>query len=622
MKSVIELSELGKILYIFDHGELLCNEPEEYGEIIKLLNQIGKRSKFLFTSRVRPTIGFDIKSYQLSMPTKDEVISMLKYYIKTESKWLFKLVDIIGYHPFVIKTIGISCHGEYLSETELITKAKTAIQQPDEVQKYFKELILSMDQRVRSWLYIAFLCNGAIFKKIIPINDLERINNFGLILDEEKNCNNEYITFHPIVISSVENIVNKKEAAKVVLNILDKISLTTYSTFYKYICYCRLKDKKANDFLIDYWQEWTEILGSSQGQAIIQEKWGDFPDINILDLFFGIIQIYRGSHDELIQAAKTFFDIHKNRDTFKELRTLALLEYIECIRKIYGPRRGINLLLKNVDIINEGILDADRNSKINNIEQYCLGTIYFLIGNILRSAESYSEAINFYNHCLIFFGDKSVGNAALQRMHAYYGISVCRLRQGLADVAIATIDHYLRQGNIISDFGLALMLLSKGKAQLIDSDIDEGMSSILKATNLFKELGLAYYYERCQLIMGVLEHLDGNNENAQIILSNLIERSDGTKALDIRAKTLMYYLENEIPSNFQSIIEKIEEHCGKKIALTYQHLLSENNFLINPQELSMNSIHFRNGKIIIHKKENIADRKIPKKVKNIPWLID
>lgn len=629
IEAIISLAGLVKMVFVLDHGELLCDTSYDWMEIIRFLTELPEGTHFILTCTEEPSLGISLQRFNLSFPNVDEVMGILAHWIQAKPKWLRNLAEIIGNHPFVIKHVSIRCRGRYTQEKLLQAKVREALHGSKEVLSYFAELIGQLEPRLCSWLALASVCNGSVSKEIIPYDDFYDIQRQGLILLESEDLHSGRVTFHTIVVNAVQEKLTSEYLINLVIERLNQFSSSAISTYYIYTCYVQAgEDEKSIKIFINHWQEWAEVLGSDKCLAVLENV--DTSNIEYLsncrNLFVGIVRIFRGSRVDLSESIKLFIEIYEQADTTPEIKAIALMEYIECIRKSVGPGEALKLLVQNSDLLNQiivGLEEIPNERKL--LFTYCVGTTYFLIANLLRATEQYHSAIKCYHHSLEWFSSEEKGNLALQTMHAFYGIAESQLKQGCPDVAIATIDHYFMLGRMLSKFGEALMLLLKGRALLVLNQPSNGMKNTHKSALLFKELRLPYYYERCQLVLGALHLRKRNIRSAKRILSELAQLTDGTLGLNIRAHILLDYIEKSLTrENYIADLREIRKHCGAKVALAFNMLMidgKENQGLCD--ETYQETIELQEGNLIKIMTRDTKDMsKSFLENEGIPWLID
>lgn len=621
LESVFKLLELGEFIFIVDHGEYL-NDRKYFKDF---LESLPPSCKFIFTSRIPPSVAIKTETFILNMPNDIEALSILKNWIKARENWIKEIIPIIGNHPFVLKRVAISCSGNYINKKSLLNCIRNEIETSGDVTLYFSKLISTLDQNLYIWLSLAFLCDGVIIKEVLPENDQKELRIQGLILSEQKNAFPSTIHFHPIIIDAVAATTSISDASKMIIDHLMTLDVTPFTSFYRFICSIKInRIQIARDILINHWQDWTEVLGSYKSLAILESHAHIINNEIYNNLFIGVIKIYCGSYSYLTDASKLFLLNIQNKNVQQILKTLSILEYIECIRKMDGINSAREVLTENIEEINNGIYKINNDSNIPNEDifyPYCISTIFFLLGSYFRNNESFSESIQCYQKCISLVGNQNYGNLALQKMHSFYCIADLQLKHGYAETSLETVNHYYLTSNIKSKFGDALMFLLEARAFLVLSEFKSGIENVVIAEKFFKELNLPYYFERCQIVKGCLNLQNGKKNIASNILNELITTSDGALALDVRAKILSNIIIDSLYEIDNNDLYKIYKYNGYNIFRTFCKVLNYSNYekiIIDYQDRKLITIDEN-----FHLKIS-SQQKSKKEINEIPidWLID
>ena len=299
------------------------------------------------------------------------------------------------------------------------------------------------------------------------------------------------------------------------------------------------------------------------------------------NLFLSIIYIFQGKPNDLKKAYEKCQEINSKPNNPLVIRLLAMIEAIECQRKQFGPNHSIKLLYENLEVINEMINKSISDNYEINGKNYYLGTVFFLIGNILRSMEDNENAIVAYKASQHFINlEKTcLYNASLQKVHIAYGISESYLKVGECNLAIEFADESLRDYRTSSKFGEALLYLLKARAYLclVSSKTGfykESLRSLKKAKSLFEGIRLPKYIQRCKLVEGAIYCKTNQQKNANRILSELRSELDADDEMAYRVNILLDYILGKKSSASASQIIKIKNRKGTRIGGFY-YMLSD-----------------------------------------------
>ncbi|MDD5531019.1 MAG: hypothetical protein PHX21_13460 [bacterium] len=635
--AVFGLSTLKNILFIIDHGELLCNTPDRFKDITTFFSEIPDNCRVIITSQKNIDFIKDINTYYLKLPTTREVVEMLSYWISTKSKWIEELAGLVGNHPFVIRQIGVSCKGSYDKKETLEKQLQSNIRYSIEVNAYFKNLIDELSEDIKFWIYLILLSdeNGFIYKEAVPEPILLYLEEQQLILSEDNQENLDIITFHPIIVNAIKQS-NSTQMFSLILQKLEQLQVSPLIAYYKFLCHKRLKNNnEAKELILNHWLEWIEVLGPTNSLAIFETEATPQAVLKELDKYqclrkiaCGIARMLRGTREDLSLATELFQELYYSQKNISPyLKLLVLCEYIECIRKKDGTEVALSFIEEKIEEINSGIEYLNKNPSSEATQVYCYGTIYFLWGNFFRAVEDHFQAIKSYDLSLSYFSLREEDfNISIQKTHSYYGIAESHLRVGDFNSALSTVSHLFSSQPVTSHIVRALTNLQRGRAYLLGNKIDEGIKSVEKAINLFRKLNLSHYYARCQLVLAALYLRKKDINISADILNKLKEYSDGysSRAINIRAKILLNIINTSKIKMSDVEFDTICKHCGLTIAISYK-LLQEGDSkeideLLNKAS-SIIKLTEDSNKIIVDKTASLTRLKEKAKT-SLTWLID
>ena len=228
-------------------------------------------------------------------------------------------------------------------------------------------------------------------------------------------------------------------------------------------------------------------------------------------MYSSIIHIFQGRKEDLIIAKRKCEDLYSSSTLPLVIRLLAKIESIECQRKLYGPNYAIELIYGYLETLNDMLYKTISNEYICYGKYYYLGTFFFLIGNILRSMEDHTNAINAYKISLRYISkeDAKLRNAELQKIHIEYGIAESYLKVGQSALAIELANETIRIAKTSAKFGIALLHLLKARAYLClnfsrTKNYKEALKSVKMAEKLFESIRLPNYIQRCKFVEGAI----------------------------------------------------------------------------------------------------------------------
>lgn len=575
------LSIITDIALVFDHAELLMNHGyEELKNFLPFLNQL--RTRVILTSKNSIDCNLtNIREWTLTNPTEKEKIAMLNYWIKTKQIWLESISQQITNHSFLICLIGRKFKGTYKYKKEL-KGLKEYIAGASDISDFLEKIINELPINIRFWIYLANLCQGSVFSQVIPTLAIDVLYNCGLINEQ-----GESITFHPLIIRNVEIDCSKEKTKEMIikqLSQIENIKKQSMIEYYKFISFGDDNYIDKSKVLINNWQGWVEEIDSYKTQALISKMMLNYEcnsEQVYYDLFLSIIYIFQGKPSDLTNANEKCQQIYSEPNNPLVIRLLAMIESIECQRKQFGPNHSIQLLYNNLDTINEMLNKSISDYYILYGKNYYLGTIFFLVGNILRSMEDNENAVIAYKASQRFINmeDTSLYNASLQKVHIAYGISESYLKVGEWNLAIEFADESLRDYRTSSKFGEALLYLLKARAYLCsvsskDNFFNESLNSVKKAKYLFESIRLPKYIQRCKLVEGAIYCKTKQIKNAQKTLSELRSELDDDDEMAYRVNILLDYILGKKSSASASQIIKIKNRKGTRIGGFY-YMLSD-----------------------------------------------
>ncbi len=569
-------STIKNIALIFDHAELFSEI--KYQELISFLpdlNQLSTGIILTSTCSQNDNILYT-REWLLANPSDDEKIEMLSYWIKTNRVWLKSLANQITNHSYLICLIGCQFKGSYKRKKDLACIEDYIVEAAD-VSNFLKKIINELPINIRFWIYLAYLCNGSVFSQAIPNSVLEKYNTCGLIKEI-----GESIVFHPLIMRAVEAEYSTIELEKIVYDHLCNITdekCKTLIEYYKYLCLGDGNYKKKSEILVNNWQSWSEEIDSYKTQALIEKlklSLGSNRQSVYYDLFSSIIHIFQGSKDDLIIASRKCEELYSNQNIPMVLRLLAKIESIECQRKLNGPIYSIELIYNDLDIINDMLSITISDDYVFYGKYYYIGTVFFLIGNILRSIEDHSNAIIAYNISLQYINKEvpDLRNAELQKVHIAYGIAESHLKDGQSCLAIELANESIRTVKTTAKFGVALLYLLKARAHLCSTfsniqNYRDALTSVKKAEELFKSIRLPNYIQRCNFVEGAIYTKKGRLLAARKSLVVLNEHLMGTDELTYRVNILLNYVIGIKGTTSVSQVNAITKRKGKQIGIFY-----------------------------------------------------
>lgn len=615
-------SGLSKIVLVFDHSELFLGEL--YKEIVNFLPTINNlRTNIILTSTNSQNIdAVQIKEWKLNNPSDDEKIEMLSYWIKTKRAWLVDFANQITNHSYLICLIGHRFKGNYKRKRDLVSINDQIIDAKN-VSGYLSKIINELPINVRFWVYLAYLCKGSVISNAIPKFAIEMYDARGLIKEI-----GETTVFHPLVLHAVALEHQKTELEKIVYdqlcNIIDEKSLTLVE-YYKYLCLDESKYNEKSEILTNNWQTWSEEIDSYKTQALIEKlkiSLGSLQKEEFYDLYSSIIHIFQGRKEDLIIAKRKCEDLYGSSTLPLVIRLLAKIESIECQRKLYGPNYAIELIYGYLETLNDMLYKTISNEYIFYGKYYYLGTFFFLIGNILRSMEDHTNAINAYKISLRYISkeDAKLRNAELQKIHIEYGIAESYLKVGQSALAIELANETIRIAKTSAKFGIALLHLLKARAYLClnfsrTKNYKEALKSVKMAEKLFESIRLPNYIQRCKFVEGAIYAKKKNMTSAQKIFEELKEHLSETDDMAFRVNIFLNYITGIKGTISIADIEAITRRKGKQIGLFYQKLSKVENRI--PLSEATNTISINNDQLIRDKFTiNILDSS------EILWAVD
>lgn len=621
------LINISDIVLIFDHSELINdNDNKQWINFLEMVNEL--RTHIILTSTCK--FSFDkirVSEYYLENPNNSEKSEMLAYWINTKKAWIDSIGEQITNHSYLICLVGQKCRGRYSRKKDLEYAINEQLEEVDSVSSYLSKIVNELTIKDRFWIYLAYLCNGSIYSNVLPNKVLNAYKELGIIKEIST-----YIVFHPLVMKAVDTQQNIIELEEIVCEQLDDIKEERYQTlieYYKYVCNKKRNPHYAKRILINNWQAWSEEIDSYNTQAMIEtmKNMGVIEEKErcLFDLFKNIISIFQGRKEDLLLSSNKCFEIYLNEDAPDVVRLLAIIEHIECQRKLFGPEyaiKKINEYTEEINIILKICLSEDYTYYGKN---YYIGTFYFLIGNILRSNEDFENAINVYNTSQNYINicEDSLRNAELQKMHIAYGIAESHLRNCQFHLAIELANESLRNIKTTSKFGIALMYLLKARAYLgtffskENNNFRDGLKSVKKAEELFDSIRLPYYLERCKLVEGALYAKMRRKSKARIILIELQDLLTGADDLLERTNILLNYVIGIHGKITEDSIDIIVKRKGIEIGKFYSMLSGIECNLSKKYNKTIGTVHIQKGCIICA--EIVRD--LPER-RNMTWLVD
>lgn len=596
-------SGFSKIVLVFDHSELLSGEL--YKELVDFLPNLNKlRTNIILTSRHSQSISaIHVTEWRLSNPSNDEKVEMLSHWIKTKRAWLVSFASQITNHSYLICLIGYQYKGNYRRKKDLVSIANQIIGAED-VTNYLSKIINDLSIDVRFWVYLAYLRDGSIFSNVIPKSVIEIYNAWGLIKEI-----GELTIFHPLVLYAVESEHQCVELENIVYNQLCNVTnekSMTLVTYYKYLCLDESKYNKKSEILIDNWQTWSEEIDSYKTQALIEKlkiSLEIFQKDVFYDLYSSIIYIFQGRKNDLEVAQRKCEELYDCSMLPLVVRLLAKIESIECQRKLYGPNYSIELIYRHLDVFNDMLCRIISDDYVFYGKYYYLGTFFFLIGNILRSMEDHSNAIDAYNISLKYIKkeDSKLRNAELQKVHIAYGIAESYLKVGQSILAIELADESIKTTKTNAKFGVALLYLLKARAYLCldfskTKNYREALKSVKKAEKLFESIRLPNYIQRCNFVEAAIYTKKGSMASAQKAFVELREHLNGTDDMIYRVNIFMNYIIENKGSTSISDINAIVKRKGNQIGLFYQKLSKLENSM--PVSIISNTIRIDDAQLV------------------------
>jgi len=247
-----------------------------------------------------------------------------------------------------------------------------------------------------------------------------------------------------------------------------------------------------------------------------------------------------------------------------------------------------------------------------------LSRFYFLLGNILRSAEFDVDAVNCYRKAMenINKSDCTIRNSELQKIHITYGIAESYLKTQQFDRAIEVVDDFLQTNSTTAKFGIALIHLLKARAYLSKGVkfCDEARKWQSSASLLFNEIQLPYYIERCNLVLAAIEIRNGKLSKGRKLLENIIGDNDHVSSLVLRARILKRYASKEEKICDTEEIQQIVDQRGFAIGSFFAQLANI--------EIEMPRIEFASFGLAGDKIHFLSVKKPLTKTNKKTWIVD
>lgn len=586
-------SRISSITLVFDHAELLQDKPLRYSEILDYFFTLHNlHVNIILTSTHNLSISsLTVKYWPLRKPTDDEKIDMLSHWIKTKRTWLESLAARIANHSYLICLVGQQYQGLYKSKRG-IENIERSIEGTSSVKTYLNHILKNLPENIRFWTYLAYLCNGSIYSKAMPESTFEEYSDRGLV-----KLIGETAVFHPLVMKAVDaeqDTLNFRQISYTMLGQINDEKSSTLIEYYKYLCLENENINSRKQAVISNWQTWSEEIDSYKVQAIIEQLKQDLDndkDAITFDLFASIIHIFQGKRENLDMAYQMCNKIAEDNSITSCIRLLAQLECIESQRKIKGPSVAVSLIYDNMQSINEKITEIQSSTYNYYGKYYCLGTVYFLIGNILRSLEDHDNAILAYKKSLIYINkeDLSIRNAALQKVHISYGIAESYLKKGQFLFAVEYANEIIRQNSSMAKFGLALFQLLEARAYLCaDFSTDDNFKKALECENhaykLFSDIRLPNYIQRCKFVEAAIYAKKKQKKTSRRKLVEMMEHLPGNDDMSYRVEVLLNKILGIKGEITPEKINVITQRKGRQIGLFFKNACDvEYNVPINQQ---------------------------------------
>jgi len=553
-----------ELIIVVDHAEMLMSK--ELSDIKTLLFENYEQLRTVITS----TIAFDfpvISQYPLSNPTNSEKLDMLTHWIKAKRAWIQDIATKITNHTILVVQFGNKCKGVYKTKKALQAMASSIVTESN-TEEYFHSLIELQCERICGWIFLAYMNDGIISTDLIPSEA-----QIKLIEQFMPTKNHSEFSFHPLIMEAVRKYYADTIITDTALKVLSAQPYSPVAEYYKFQLHRRKTDgiEVAKKILLDSWQTWAEEINSYKAivsiDALATNYSLEISEIEQYNMFLAIIRIFQGQSHDLNSSCSQFETLMSSISTPAVLKLLAIAEFIECKRKTKGNVEALNLIESHLYTINDLLQIVTRNSYKYYAKNYYIGTFYFLIGNILRSSEDEMNAITFYRKAMehINLCEKEHHNAELQKMHITYGISEAYLKSMQVDRSIETVDEFFRVNSNGAKFGSALMWLLKARAYLAKDGAKyyaRGKVAVKIASSLFSEIKLAYYIDRCKLVLAALHYRSNAKVKATKLLSELLLAADDVGKLLTRAKILNCYITHTGITSTQNEILKIVEQRG------------------------------------------------------------
>ncbi len=575
-------SKISSIVLVFDHAEMLVEDSQRYVEILGFFSKLHDLHTYLILTSTCPLSlePLSIQTWSLRNPNDNEKVCMLSHWIKAKRPWIESLATHIANHSYLICLVGQQFQGSYKRKEEIV-EIERQVEGASDVSEYILRVIEQLPEKYQFWVYLAYLCNGSVYTKAMPITALEAYSERGLI----KQIGGTTV-FHPLVMRAVETerdvIDFRKESYRMLCEIHDE-KCTTLIEYYKYLCYERSDIQSRKTTLISNWQTWSEEIDSYKVQALIEQLKKDIGRNNegiVFDLYNSIIHIFQGNRENLEIAFRKCNSLAEDQRVPMCVRALSQIESIECQRKLHGPSYSISLIYDALDSINRNIAEISADTYLYYGKNYYLGTLFFLIGNILRSLEDHENAIAAYNASLSFINKEisSFRNAELQKVHISYGIAESYLKNGQYFLAIELANNELRTTRSMAKFGVGLLYLLKARAFLCadfsnkknDENYENALKSVKKASDLFSDIRLPNYIQRCDFVEAAIYMKKKKKSMARKKLVEMNEHLPGNDVMSLRVNILLSELLGIRGEVTTDDINAIVQRKGMQIGLFYK----------------------------------------------------
>jgi tetratricopeptide (TPR) repeat protein len=605
-----------EVIFVIDHAEEL-SKPQ-HNEMKRFLFSMYDKIRIILTSTKNYKSAF-LDFYELHNPNDEEKTEMLSYWIDTRKVWLSLIAKQITNHTYLIVLLGRQYKGVYKTKDELQNKIRRQITQNMDVTGFLKNIIDDQCQSVIGWLCLASICNGFVYTSTIPNKDQILLLDSGL-----SKKNGIELIFHPLVIQAIRNRFQKKEIVSNVITHLNEIPYDALNEYYKYLIY-RFEGNAEEEVKIivrNSWQTWAEEVDSFKSLAAIDAVITNYnlsvEELSLYRFFQCVIRIFQGLSDDLKVSVEIFMDMSKHTDVPEIMKLISIAESIECQRKLNGNKKAFSEVLVNLNKINNLLKTVIVPSYKYYEKDYFIGSFYFLMGNILRSAEYENNAIEFYRKAMYYINNccKKIYNSELQKMHITYGIAEAYLKTNQIDRAIEIVDEYLHSNSSGAKFGKALIFLLMARAYLAKgvSFFEPGCKAVIKAKNLFNEIRLPYYIERCNFVLAALYIRKGEQKAGLKLLNKIIDDKTDTGSLIIRANIFVRYINKSDTLCTKDEINKITDHRGKTIGKFYADLVG-----IDLDVELENTITFHlNGDYL----ETLVDKNKGSGLRKLSWIVD